>query len=715
MSAEMIKRLKHSFKKPVPFVKRKTTGLGGRLDIIAACAGSGKTAFLSQLAQESGCVCISLGNEDNYSERIVSLLAEVIPAVSAGDTAFAAAEKTCAYLEENRACLLIDNADLITQPVPASVLRLLAECSAEGCFASVFAAREVPSYLLPFVMDGSASVTGHEQLCFSREELDGLSILCGAEHTDTELNELYSFTGGWCIAAVQLIRGHFTDLQRAADCSFLAEYIKRNILSGLDRELRDALLKTAFLQGDEELYREGLGISDISFLRARLLHKGLAFDEGGYITYPPVMSGLLSQELPRDERGRLIEQASEYYIQKKSFAEAVRLFEQSGNSRAAERILALYGERLLANCEFELIGYCGRIIGSYDGIKEPEALGALAQYYYYSGEYDKMEQCFNLADSMFGKENQYSVLRRLYNGLLRFDKKPALYTGNVLSAVSWLRENDKPLPFLYSRELDLFNSLTVRTETDGGDRKLGISRFGGLRLFAGREHKEIQCRTKRSAELIAYMLLQGGGPVGRDELLSAFWHEDMPTNAVAMLHNMIYHLRRELSAYGLENIISYKNKNYTLDMSLIDEEDADILAVCTAAETGDTAALIRHSELLKTYWGAYLGSTDMPWANERREYFDRCFVAACTLLAGHEVSQGRPENAAALLKNAYRLDPFSEQIVYELLGCYSALGKPDKARLCYEEYSARLDEEFGTRPSKWLRNRFFSVFSDGND
>ena len=75
-------------------------------------------------------------------------------------------------------------------------------------------------------------------------------------------------------------------------------------------------------------------------------------------------------------------------------------------------------------------------------------------------------------------------------------------------------------------------------------------------------------------------------------------------------------------------------------------------------------------------------------------------------------TEGRLDDAVAMLKNAYRLDPYSEQLVYEMLSCYSASGKPDKAKSCYEEFCARLDAEFGTRPGKWLRNHFFSCFSD---
>ena len=715
MSEEILAAVKHSFKAPSPFVKREGLRLIQGLNIITACAGSGKTALLSQLAGERKSVCISLGAEDNSTGRLAALFSQVIPQVSGSDDPYTAARKTCAYLAENSAALLVDNAGSVTETTAVRILSLIAQCSAQGGFTAVFAEREIPSYLLSFVMEGTASVAGAELLSFTLEETAELAALLGRQLSESALNEIFSFTGGWCIAVSELLKSCTNDPASAADSSYLPEYVESNIACGLAPELREALLRTALLQGDDAFCREALGLTEISALKARLIHKCLARENNGILYYPPVMSRMLTMLIPREEKSRLTEQASEYYIRNKRFAEAVRLFEQSGNTRAAERILALYGERLLSNCEFELIGYCGRIIGSYEGIKEPQALGALAQYHYYSGEYDRMEQTFNLADSMFGKENYYSVLRRLYNGLLRFDKKPQLYTKNILSSLEWLRENEKPMPFLYSRELEILNSLPKNRDTDEGSRRLGINRFGGLRLFAGDEHKELQCRTRRSAELIAFMLLHKGGPVCRDELLNAFWHDDMPANAVAMLHNMIYHLRRELSAYGLENIISYKNRYYTLDTDLINEEDGGILAVCSAADSGDTQALLGHSELLESYWGSYLSGTDMPWANERREYYDRCYVTACTLLSDCSISQGRPAEAEGLLRNAYRLEPFSEQIVCGLLDCYSLLGKPDKARECYEGFCTRLDEEFGTRPTSWLRKKFFSVFSAEQD
>lgn len=689
----------NEFRVPSPFVRRDGRPVLSGLTLICCCSGWGKTAFLAQLGQDNPhSVCVSLNPVDDSAKAVLDMLG---------------ADNADGVLDElsGKGLLLVDNADSVNSPDGCEILRRLAEAAAQGQITAVFAARRFPKYLLPFVVDGRAEVWGMKELRFTSEEACSLAAQLNPKLTESDVDCLNDFTGGWCVATAALLREGVRDVRAAADNSCLMEYIEGLILDELPDTLKKRFLQSALLQGDEAFYRDGLGIPDMQAALCRLSRMGLVQRDGDSFSCSGLMRHLLSRLLSQEEQTALTERASDYYIRSKRFAEAIRLFEVSGNAAAAERLLCLYGDRLLKNCEFELIGYCGKIIGEAGNVTEPAALGALAQYDYYVGEYEKMEQAFNRADSMFGKENKYSVLRMLYNGLLRFERKPALYEANVRSAVDWLKQHDERMPFLYRRELDILERITKQAPPSEGENKLYVQQFGGLRLTAGHEHGEIQCKTKRSAELIAYMLEHGGKPVGRDELLNAFWHENMPQNAVAMLHNMIYHLRRELSAYGLENIISYKNKYYSLDDNLIAQEDKEIFNICRAVESGNDAALSEYDRQLRTYWGSYLGTLDSLWINEKREYYDRCFVNACTSLAGQYRDEERYEDAAALFRNAYRLDPFSEQLTGELIHCYAALGQPDQARRCYEEYAERLDREFGTRPGKWLRNCFFSCFA----
>ena len=704
----------YSLKRPSPFIRREGRPELSRLTVICCCAGYGKTAYLSQLHEDiENSILVSFDSLDDSSFRIVSLLSEALsePSGECRDIAGYTGGLISALCAKG-VTLLIDNADRLSSPEAASLLCTLAQAALCGKFRIVFAVRQIPGFLLEYLMDGSAGLMGADEMSFTASETASLAKKLCPDASESFVSDLHTFSGGWSIAAAVLARSGEGELRLSADGSFLPEYIRYNITDPLDEDLRRYLLASAFLHGDDSFFRDGLRLPDAAYSRGRITRMGIAPAQSGDIIYPEVMRYLLSHLIPGKEKNDLIEKASGYYIDNNRFAEAVKLFEVSGNASAAEKILALYGGRMLENCEFELIGYCGSIIGGTEKVRDADALGALAQYYYYNGEYKNMEKAFNLADSMFGKENRFSVLRKLYKGLLKYELRPELYSSNIRTAVGWLRDNDQPLPFLYSREQEILEGLSKERNKTPEPQLLYIRRFGGLHITAGDDRSEIQCKTKRSAEIIAYMLEQGGKPVSREKLLNALWPEDMPANAVAMLHNMIYHLRRVLTEYGLENIISYKNKYYTLDEKLVSDEDKELISACIAGGSGDTGYLFDHDEILRNYPGGYLEGTDSLWACEKREYYDRCYISACTIVSEKYISDRRFEEAELLLKNAYRLDPYSEQLVYSLLNCYSCLGKPDKVKECFEEYAQKLDQEFGTRPGKWLRKFFLSCFSD---
>ncbi len=703
---------KYHPKQPPHFVRREGRKPLSALNLFCCCPGYGKSAYLYQLWTENdGAIYLSLNRGDNSEEMFSELLKGIIPDSEAEMTEKPVFRLIDFLTERKNALLLIDNADMITDDGAAEWLTILTEAARQGNFRMVAASRTIPFYWLPFVMEGSVQLFGIEELRLTETELRKLADTFRQETSELSLHALEQFSGGWAVAAAELLRQQGTDWEKSLCHTYLSPYLTENMLKDLSEDCRAYLMKTAFLPPENETFTtEVLGLPEGGMCLSELIRRGIVPD-GAVPVYPEAMRRIISALLSSAAKQQLTEAASDYYIRHQQFAQAVRLFEESGNIQGAERLLKLYGATLLENCELELIGYCGRIINARGRVTEPEALGALAQYYYYSGDYDNMERAYNLADSMFGKENPYSVYRRLYKGLLRYEMKPELYRTNVTTALVYLKEHDLPLPFLYQKESDLLHHLTDNL-SEQTLPQLIVRRFGGLKLLAGEQQTEIQCKTKRSAELIAYLMEHPSRSVGREELLHAFWPEEMPANAVAMLHNMIYHLRRELSPYGLENVIGYQNKSYRLERTMIHDADSDIVLICQASEKNDREKVLSLQQTAAVYWGTYLGAIDIPWANERREYYDRCYGMVCQQLAEYYRTAGQSSRELEFLKNAFRLEPYSEQLLHDLLFCFVALGQPEKARRYYEDYAARLDAEFGTRPSKWLRNSFLSCFSE---
>ena len=698
------------------FVYRDRPQMTAGLGVIACCAGYGKTAFLTQIADsEPDSVLITLAEYDNSPERIAAVIEESTPEIAGCGTGH---ETLCRFINvisaRENGLVLVDNADVVTDKTASAFMVMLCEAAAEGKFRMLITGRVIPGFAVGSLMNGKAMLYGIEEMRFTRAEIAEYLKINGKTYTDKYINTLCAYTDGWCagVSEISKTAANDNDITACVGMTLLERYIEYNILPEVGHDLTEYLELSAFIVSpDSEFSASVFRMTDGSAREEHLVRMSvLARDENGTVRFPEVMRDILSGMLSSETKKSIIERASAYYIKEKRFAEAIKLFDVSGNAAAAERILKNYGERFLANYEFELIGYCGDIIENNGGTKDPEVLGILAQYYYYCGDLSGMETALNMADSMFGKENRYSVCRKLYNGLLRYEGNKELYAANVKSACEYLETSSLPLPYLHQKELDTLAEINSETDDSG---KLHIYRFGTLRLSVG--DSEIQCKSRKSIELIAYMLEREGKPVPREELLNMLWRDEIPANAVAMLHNIIYGLRRELSAFGLENIIIYKNKCYMLNMSMITEDDREILEVCEASENGDRKKIAAHEAALESYWGRYLGTSDSRGSNELKEYYDRCFVNASVMAAEMYREKGDRERELVFLKNASEADPFSEQIVCSYMMCCFALGKPDKAKKKYESYAKMIDDELGIAPSKWLKNEFLSGFANESE
>ncbi len=694
------------------FVRRERPQISVFPCVIACCAGYGKTTYLRQLAcEEPNSILIELAPYLDRAKDVAGLFEQHINDHTHCITAYDVFRQFIDEFSGQDRLLLIDNADAVNDKTASALLRLLCEASVRKDFRLIAAGRTVPEFMLEALMTGKAKLYGIEQMSFSRAETESCLSLLGREYTDKYVNTLYAYTDGWCAGTAELAKtaNSADDIQRCAGKTLLERYIECEILFDLDKDVAEHLRLMSFIySSDPEFSSSVFYLKDSAFREDRIVRAGiLRRDENGDIVFPEIIRCVCAAMLDPQTQKAVMDRASAFYIRKKRFAEAIKLFDESGNSAAAERILKDHGKRFLDNYEFELIGYCGKIIEKEHSTAAPEVLGVLAQYYYYSGDLAKMEAAYNMADSRFGKENQYSVYRKLYNGLLRYEGNREMYSDNVRSACEYLRENSLPMPFLHQKEKDTLTLIQNDADDSG---KLHIYRFGTLRLSVG--DNEIQCKSRRSIELIAYMLEREGKPVSRADLINMFWKDDIPANAVAVVHNLIYGLRRELSAYGLENIISYKNKYYMLDMSKIVQDDKQILDVCDALEKGDRKKLSAHESILESYWGSYLGTNESFVSQEHKEYYDRCFINASQMMAEICKENGNREKELVYLKNAAKADPFSEQIVCSYIQCCFALGMPDKANKKYEEYAKMIDEELGISPSRWLKNEFLSGFAN---
>ncbi len=254
---------------------------------------------------------------------------------------------------------------------------------------------------------------------------------------------------------------------------------------------------------------------------------------------------------------------------------------------------------------------------------------------------------------------------------------------------------------LYTSDEDMAAQKTYNAQQPN-DTKIRVTFFGTFHAFFTEDGKELTWRTKKGSELFAYLLHMRGAAVERKTLLRELWQEDIPNSAVAMLHNMLYNLRKELANYNLDQIIQYRNKKYMMDTSVI-ESDIDVIQEAAKyVERGKADRLIEKRALFDTYWGRYLEDMDSKWIEEEQEYFERIYERGCIMIAACLMENGSFDEAVRYLKNALLVNNYSEAAMKQLLECYKGMGDFNSIKRQYSEFCRTLEDELGISPGNEL-------------
>ena len=264
-----------------------------------------------------------------------------------------------------------------------------------------------------------------------------------------------------------------------------------------------------------------------------------------------------------------------------------------------------------------------------------------------------------------------------------------------MQVVSQLR-----LPYLREMEQSVLDRIMAEEQMGEEKKKLQIYTFGSFRVIPEGEDRELTWRTRKGRELFAYLVNQEGRAVGRNNLMEVLWPEEIPVNAVAMLHNMLYNIRKELSAYCLEKIIFYEKKQYRISLDGLVCDFYPVRRMAELVEKKMLEELRKEYRCFLTYWGAYLEDIDNFWAERKRRYYDDIYIKGCWLLAERFTTEKDYETAAVFCKNILSLDPYSEKAVEKLLYLYGEKKEWEKMRQSFMAFEKLLKKDLGIIPGE---------------
>lgn len=138
--------------------------------------------------------------------------------------------------------------------------------------------------------------------------------------------------------------------------------------------------------------------------------------------YVPLLRLFLQEQTTLAQKIKIRQQAGAYYLKEGNFAEA--FYYSKDNPDAVRAMLLQYGRKMMERQLYGLMEQCLCILKQETAERSTKELELAAEFYYRTGNRQRMEACLNAADSMFGKENRYGMYRSLYRGLFHYKENP---------------------------------------------------------------------------------------------------------------------------------------------------------------------------------------------------------------------------------------------------------------------------------------------------
>ncbi len=218
---------------------------------------------------------------------------------------------------------------------------------------------------------------------------------------------------------------------------------------------------------------------------------------------------------------------------------------------------------------------------------------------------------------------------------------------------------------------------------------------------------DLDCRLRRSFQLLAYLAASPGFEAGREDLMEAVWPTEGERTIERNFHPTLSHLRRALEAGRKDEVppLLFRKGVYRLNPEIHWEVDA--LEFARLAEEGK--ALLDRGELEATaeawerawrlYRGPFLQGHYEAWVAERREKYHRRYQELLRKLGDLYLRLEKPEQAMDAYRSVLLEDPLQERIHVAVMRLYASQGRRDLVRRQYDRLCTLLLEELGVQPS----------------
>ena len=223
------------------------------------------------------------------------------------------------------------------------------------------------------------------------------------------------------------------------------------------------------------------------------------------------------------------------------------------------------------------------------------------------------------------------------------------------------------------------------------------------------EVRDLDCRLKRSFQVLAFLASAPGLQAGREELVEAVWPTEGERTIERNFHPTLSHLRRALDSgqptterpapllfragvYSLNPEIDWEID--VVELARLEQEGRDL---ADRGELAEAAEVWRRA--WKLYRGPFLQGHYEAWVESRREIYQSRYLKLLRELGDLCVRLGRAEEAMDAYRTVLFEDPLQERVHLAVMRLYAEQGRRDLVRRQYDHLCQLLLDELSVAPS----------------
>lgn len=215
----------------------------------------------------------------------------------------------------------------------------------------------------------------------------------------------------------------------------------------------------------------------------------------------------------------------------------------------------------------------------------------------------------------------------------------------------------------------------------------------------------------RALELFFYLLDQTQ-PLRKDRIVATLWPEAEEDETLGRIfRSTVYSIRQTLGDASLTHQAGLYQLNLQAlygqiwyDVALFEAQERTARAAL--AQEDDEEAAEACAKMIELYQGKYVEAFYSDWCNKRRDLLHQSMLEARRQLALIAWRREAWEESLLHWQQLLLLDPFLETAHYNVMRCYSRMGKRDLALRQYQRCSKDLYEQLGAEPGPLIQKLY---------